>query len=243
MLDYTKLLDVHSLRDRDKDRLRHDFIDQFEEALKPLNADVEFIPTVAESVFYGMMSPRLHYHTPAHILNMFAFARNNSITLSPIEQVAILFHDAIYRPGSKKNEEMSINMMKCLLHNINVDVKDLDIAAEIIDATAHHLDIAVSPNALLVMDLDMAGFSASPGEFNANSALIEKEFYRGYGNDICTLEQFLNGRLKFLTALQNGKNIYRTALFSNKFEKRAQINLKNAILEVTNRIENENVGR
>ncbi len=245
MLDYTKLINVHSLKDKEVSNLKQDFINQFDETLTSLNCDEEFIPTIASTVFSSMMSTRLYYHTPAHILNMFSFAKENTITLTPIEELAILFHDAIYRPGSKMNEDSSVLLMESLLLNTNnVDEKNISAASSIIRSTGWHLqDDAISDSAKLVMDLDMAGFANSPGEFASNSELVEKEFHRGYGNDVYTLEQFLNGRLKFLNALTARKSIYRTPFFLKKFEKRAQTNLKNAISEVTRRIESENVGR
>ncbi len=245
MLDYKKLINVHSLRDKEVSNLKQDFINQFDETLTSLNCDEEFIPTIASTVFSSMMSTRLYYHTPAHILNIFSFARENSITLTPIEELAILFHDAVYRPGSKMNEDNSVLLMESLLLNTNnIDEKDIRLSSTLIKSTGWHLqDDAIPDSSKLVMDLDMAGFANSPGEFASDSELVEKEFHRGYGSDVYSLEQFLNGRLKFLNALAARKTIYRTPFFLKKFEKRAQTNLRNAILEVTRRLESENVGR
>lgn len=237
MLDYKNLLDVHSLKDKEVGKLRLDFLNQFEETLKALNCDSEFIPTIASTTFDSMMSTRLHYHTPAHIMNIFTFAKDNGITLQPVEELAILFHDAVYRPGFKENEAMSTLFMRSLLSGTNIEEKDIQLATDLIIATACHLSDVILTDAYLITDLDMAGFANAPGEFASNSELVEKEFYRGYGNDVCTLEQFLNGRLKFLTKLKERKSIFRTPLFLKKLEKRAQINLSNAIMEVNRRIE------
>ncbi len=245
MLDYKKLLDVHALKDKELVKLKQDFINQFDETLKSVNCDPEFIPSIASATFESMMSTRLHYHTPAHILNIFTFAKDNGITLKPYEELAILFHDAVYRPGSEKNksEDLSNAFMKSLLGETGIAEEIITDVYYTIGATAYHLADEPSEGMYepfkLVMDLDMSGFSASPGEFASNSALVEKEFHRGYGNDICTLEQFLNGRFKFLVNLQNRKSIFRTPLFLKKFEKRSQTNLANAITEVRRRIEVE----
>jgi predicted metal-dependent HD superfamily phosphohydrolase len=171
-------------------------------------------------------------------MSIFEFAKENDIKLTSVEELSILFHDAIYRPGSKFSESLSVKFMESLLDETGVKYDDINNTSKIILATARHLTDNDEEHKL-VMDLDMSGFSAPPGEFTFQGEMIEKEFHNGHRSDLYTMEQFLNGRLKFLTKLQERKSIYRTPMFLKKFEKRAQTNLANAISEVKRRIESE----
>jgi predicted metal-dependent HD superfamily phosphohydrolase len=241
MQNYQKFFNIHTAGEDDLHILKKDFHKLLEDTLLDIDCDQEYIPSIVNSLYSSMINFRVYYHTPVHVMSIFSFAKEHHIELSRSEKLAIFFHDAIYRPGSKNNERYSIDFMKSLLNETRTNNDVINIASHIIHYTALHLEELISSPGVenLVMDLDMSGFSATPGVFTFQSLMIEKEFHRGYGSDLFTLEQFLKGRKKFLTALKNKKTIYRTEFFLDKFEKRAQINLSNAIIEVDRRIESE----
>lgn len=231
---FNKFVNIHTLSLKEIEHLENSFLEKVKEVLLPLECDLRYINSIGMSLFKSMSSGLVFYHTPVHIMSIFDFAVENNISLSPTQELSILFHDAIYRPRSKINESLSVKFMESLLQETGVPEKEIITAGHIIDATSRHLQDDEEEHKL-VMDLDMSGFVSTPGQFTFQSEMIEKEFYNG-NNDLYTLEQFLTGRLGFLTKLQQKKSIYRTPMFLKKFEKRAQLNLSNAINEVKRRI-------
>ncbi len=244
MQDYQNFFNIHTAPEEDLHILKKDFHKLLEDTLLEVDCDQEYVTSIVNSLYSSMVNFRVYYHTPVHVMSLFSFAKEHRIELNRSEKLAIFFHDAIYRPGSKNNEDLSIAFMESLLTETGADANVIKDARYIIWSTSKHLVDDNGPVELygpfkLVMDLDMSGFSATPGVFTFQSLMIEKEFHRGYGSDIFTKEQFLKGRQKFLKALKNKKSIYRTERFLDQFEKRAQINLSNAIIEVDRRVESE----
>jgi len=240
MNSYSTFFNFHTASGVQLNSLKYDFTTKAYGTLQSLGCKHEFIDSIANTLYNSMTHKLVFYHTPVHIMSLFSFAKENNNKLTPIEELSILFHDSIYRPGSKINEAISANFLHCLLEDTGVEENDIRTAQRIIVATASHLRenneiLPLLEEAQLVMDLDMSGFSAAPGIYNFQGQMIEKEFYPYPYN----LKQFLEGRLKFLNALKSKKSIYRTQAFIEKFEKRAQLNLSNSIKEVERRIEVE----
>ena len=104
-------------------------------------------------------------------------------------------------------------------------------SANAIQATAMHLEQDWDPDFNKIMDLDMAGFSSDKQYYDIQNNCIKKEFcqpdLKNYKGN--SLNDFNKGRLSFLNSLKNKKSIYRTELFLNNFEQKAQENLINSI--------------
>jgi predicted metal-dependent HD superfamily phosphohydrolase len=197
--------------------------------------------SVSHTLFASMVHDKVHYHTPVHVLYLLAFAQENKVELQNWEKLAIFFHDAIYRPGAKinNNEHSSASLLEVLLNDTGVEREDILDACSAIHQTANHLSDDIKEKYWNVMDLDLSGFAANPSPFNLQNQLIEKEFRqankKNYGY---TLEQFLTGRIEFLTNLKKRKSLYHTELFKTtlRMEEKAQINLDNQIKETERRI-------
>lgn len=218
-------------------QIRKDFFFNFRLLMESLHCETYYVNSICTSLFNAMLSEKVYYHTPVHIMSIFDFAEAKMVDVSYSQQLAIFFHDAIYRPGSKFNEENSIKFMKALLAGCGVNGYVIEEAVKYIEATALHLsDNVFDDNIQLVMDLDMSGFSSTT--FDTQNAMIELEFcqpnleHYGY-----TVEQFLKGRMDFLQKLNSKKNIYRTEfMVVNKYETLARNNLTRAISNMQERL-------
>lgn len=117
------------------------------------------------------------------------------------EELAILFHDIVYIPGSQLNEAQSIDMMD---HTLNqypqlrdaFSGADIDKAADIIMDTKYP-HVPKSEFSRYVVDMDMLGFSSFYSTFLTTNNKIEREF-KGVKN-------FKTGRKGFLTTLLDGR--------------------------------------
>ena len=239
---FDKFINIHTATSAEKSQLKHHFLSQLNEVLLALKVDDNYTTSIGECLYASMITPWVTYHTPIHTMNMFTFTNEHKIELSNEELLAIFFHDAIYRPGSKVNEANSSLFMESLLVDTGISTNSLTLASNIIKDTAYHISGEIQKESELVMDIDVSGFAATPGQFAFQSKLIEYEFQRSpHRSDeiVYSLEQFLTGRLAFLEKLKSKKSLYRTPFFMSKFEKKAQLNISNAISEVKTRIENE----
>jgi predicted metal-dependent HD superfamily phosphohydrolase len=238
-IDYSPFFNIH---DCVNSVPLHDFTTNLTDLLRDMGCDPYYADSISLSLYHSMFHDKVYYHTPIHILYMLYFAQENKIELQNYEKLAIFFHDAIYRPGSKMNENSSIAFMEALLKETGISGNVMINAGFIIDATSAHLreDSGVDQKAWLVMDLDLAGFAAAPKPYNLQNKMIEMEFcqpkIKNYG---CSLEVFLQGRMAFLKALKQRTSIYRTELFKTtlNMEVKAQANLDNQINETQRRIE------
>jgi predicted metal-dependent HD superfamily phosphohydrolase len=236
LLNYTNFFNFHECSKEDLIKTSYDFNTNMAVLLNEIGCNPYFIRSIYNTVFSSMTSDKVYYHTPVHILSMLTFADLNNIKLQPWEKLAIFFHDVIYKPGSKNNEINSIQFMMALLDGTGISESIKMQSASAIQATAMHLEQEWEPEFNTLMDLDMSGFSANKDSYNIQNDCIKKEFCQPDLNryDGVTLENFNKGRISFLTNLKNKKSIYRTDLFLNKFEQKAQENCINSIKELTN---------
>jgi hypothetical protein len=97
------------------------------------------------------------YHDVGHLDELIALAHEHAPDLDEAEQLALLFHDAVYVPGAPRgdNERLSGLLMRATVRTLGLKDLELDRAARIIDATTH----AAPPpaEAARVCDLDFGG--------------------------------------------------------------------------------------
>lgn len=180
---------------------------------------------IAHCLFARMNDFRLHYHTPIHILSIFDFAREHKISLQHHETLAIWFHDAIYEPTNKNNEERSTDFMIALVSEY-IPYEKYSAAANIIEDTARHLEPLQYNSSDLVLDLDISNFACDCVEHLTANEAIRREF-----SQYSDLE-FLKGRLDFLQKFLAKGFIYRTPIFKEKFETKAITNIQEDIEEI-----------
>jgi len=120
-----------------------------------------------------------HYHNANHINNLLNKVIVYKDRLSNKEflqlQVAILFHDVIYDPRSKKNEEESSKLfLKTSKHLEALDSNDIHIIDDLILSTKNH-----EPKNLLekiICKLDLSSFSEPFSQILIDEKKIRKEY-------------------------------------------------------------------
>lgn len=114
----------------------------------------------------------------------------------PAVELAIWFHDAIYEVGSRRNEDQSKHLAEAFLNTADVTYTGLrEEVLAAIDATKHDGRAEATREAMLMVDLDLAGFADPWPEFEASNRRIREEFAR-YSD-----EEYRWGRIKFLSGL------------------------------------------
>ena len=168
--------------------------------------------------------PHRFYHTMDHI--NFMLDSGNKL-LSREQYMAVLFHDIVYDPKRKDNEEQSASLMYKMLDDGYHTMKensgeDVDTIAHIILDTRTHK--ATRPESELVLDLDLLGLASEYGVFKTNSINIRKEY-----SHLSDAEWNI-GRRYFFTELLK-KPIFVTKTFSI-YEKDARQNIQRELREL-----------
>lgn len=168
---------------------------------------------------------RRTYHNLDHITHCLKeFAAVKHLCEHPDEvEMAIWFHDAIYDPKAKDNEEKSAEFARQILEEMKALQNIADVAPYLILATKH-IEPPKNIDAQVLADIDLSSLGALPEEFDGNSENIRKE----YG---LSEEQWKIGRAEFLKRFLAKPSIYLTEHFRQKYENRARDNLQRAINE------------
>ena len=165
-----------------------------------------------------------HYHTDQHIKAMLAhFDSVSHLVEYPAElELAIWFHDAIYKPMSKTNELDSARWARDFLSAQNFDVAGKEHVFNLIMATEHNGHVYSNDEKLMV-DIDLSILGTPEHTFEIYEKNVREE-YRW-------VPWFLyrKKRKEVLRSFLESPSIYQTKIFKEKFEAIARINICRSI--------------
>lgn len=167
------------------------------------------------------------YHTMDHIEVMLDGYNKYFGDVSEAEYLAILYHDIVYLPFAKWNEENSVGLLnahhKVYFHKLKPEV--LQAASEIILATKHDSS-PVSFAAERVVDLDLMILGCSGDVYRKYVANTRKE-YAMYSDT-----EWKVGRTKVLQGFLAQERIFITDIMRNHFEHQARVNIQKELEEL-----------
>ena len=152
-------------------------------------------PNDIRALSHRWNEPHRQYHSIKHLIDVLKNVESNSMFeyLNVYEKHALLlaafFHDAIYDPVLKNNEDASIQLFKSFF--INDDPRMINTVSSIIDCTKYRKRPYENLYQIL-WDADNKGFLQGYTILLNNEHLIRKE-YSHLSN-----EQYKKGRLEFL---------------------------------------------
>ena len=184
------------------------------------------------------------YHNIKHIRDMIEIAADFDLPISRTQKLAILFHDIIYMPFAKNNEEQSVKKMKSFFTLEDLSCYEREIiakASEIIMDTKTH--IATIEESKTVIDLDLVSLGYTLEVFNITSELIYIENWKvANANKITKAnfdEIFYKETIEFAKIMLNrGREIYYNEIFNKRFNEQAHNNLEHMIDDCTNKLKN-----
>ena len=177
-----------------------------------------------DALTHAYSEPHRHYHTAAHIDHCLALLDEfRPLATRPAEvELAIWFHDAVYRPLSRDNEEQSAVWADTFLENNNVVPDVRQRVTALIRATVHD----ASPNdddAALLVDIDLSILGADEQTYRQYEDAVRRE-YRWVPGPV-----FRRGRRRILQSFLERDRIYSVEPLAQRFESRARDNLGDAI--------------
>ncbi|HBK47340.1 MAG TPA: hypothetical protein DDZ67_13090 [Xanthomonadaceae bacterium] len=188
-------------------------------------------PAQQQELEAAYRSPPRAYHHFGHVqalLRHFEDVARGPGWERPAETwLAILFHDAIYRPGRGDNEQRSAALAAETIPrwwpNAGLDV---DRVEQLILLTARHGQLQaeqVDRDAALFLDCDMAILGAPAEAFDAYDRGIAEE-YRGHVPGFL----FRINRRRFLQGVLAQRRIFLSDFFHDRYDAPARANLRRA---------------
>lgn len=171
--------------------------------------------------------PHRFYHNLAHIQSCLSEldSARQLIQQPDLVEFAIWYHDAIYEPLAKDNEEKSAQLAYDACLTAQIPEEFAKGARELILATKHNA-IPEGLDARILTDIDLSILGKAPQEFDEYERNIQKEYSQ------VPEEKFREGRstiLQIFLYRAENSTLYSTDFFKNIYEAQARKNLQRSI--------------
>lgn len=173
-----------------------------------------------------------HYHNLDHIddclnkLGLYcACAEPGAVSASEINaiELALWFHDAVYRPLCHDNEQRSAIMATEFLLANRAQIGLVESVEKLILATASHSSHQDCDIVQIMLDIDLSILGAAPAGFAKYEAGIRQEYH------LVPLPIYQKKRRLVLQSFLDMPQIYRSFVFHERFEQQARVNLAAAL--------------
>ena len=180
--------------------------------------------------------PHRTYHNWHHIEALLRWMDSGEFSLHDQDAVrwAILFHDAIYDPMSKENEERSAQLAEVELAS-SIDAEKIALVVAMIRATAVHkivpgLEPAAEADLAHFLDMDLSILGAESTVFDLYEQNIRAE-YAQFPDDL-----FWPGRMAVLKRFLDRDRLYFSDWGFKRFEAKARSNLHRSIEAIAQKL-------
>lgn len=164
------------------------------------------------------------YHTARHIDDCLdKLDASRAIARQPAEvELALWFHDAVYKPYRHDNEARSAAWARAFLRRAGAEEDRLCRVGDMILATAAH-DTDAGADVSLMMDIDLSVLGADPADFQAFERGVRYEYRR------VPLFLYRRKRIELLAGFLARPRLYRTNCYYDRYESQARHNLGDAL--------------
>lgn len=199
--------------------MRRRFIKLWKRLGKLENSEIEY-----NKILTRYLEPQRFYHRIKHINNClreFDSAKHLAEERDLVE-VGIWYHDAIYDPQAKDNEEKSAQLAYNICLTAKLPEESSKKVKELILSTKHNV-IPEGIDGKILLDIDLSIFGKSQKKFDGYESNIWKEY------SWVPEDKFREGRSAILQMFLDKNSIYLTDFFKDKYEAQARINLERSI--------------
>ncbi len=168
--------------------------------------------------------PSRAYHDAGHLRACLALLDAHAAEARSADEIelAIWFHDAIYRTRRSDNEEQSAEWARTAILEAGLGPELADRVAALVLATQHAATPA-DPDARLLVDIDLAILGSPPEEFDRYDEAVRRE-YRWVPAFL-----YRRKRLEVLESFLARDSIFLTEAFRARYESPARRNLRRAV--------------
>jgi predicted metal-dependent HD superfamily phosphohydrolase len=171
--------------------------------------------------------PHRRYHTVQHLDECFARLDETAALAEHLHEIelALWFHDAVYDTHRFDNEAQSAAQARQAATAAGLSVDTVARVEALILATRHDA-AAATPDATLLVDVDLAILGAPDARFDEYERQVREE-YAWVPEDV-----FRRERRKILERFLQRPRLYGTALFHERFDAAARVNLARSIAQL-----------
>jgi len=177
-----------------------------------------------EKLITSYSEKQRHYHSLKHLEHvLLSFDESKHLAERPHDvELALWFHDAIYKIFSKDNEQASADWAKEFLQKQNAGNELIDNVDHHIMATLHNAECVDNDSALTV-DIDLA--------ILGTPTTVYEKFEQNVRQEYRLIPSFIYNKKRkaILQSFLDRKNIYHHEYFRDKYESQARKNLQVAI--------------
>ena len=187
----------------------------------PLLPDDARREAVFQELAAAYNAPARHYHTLRHIENLLDRLGPLPLHDAVVVQLAVWFHDVVYKPLRSDNEAQSAARALAFLRETNLEPARHQRVAFLIARTADHTQTqpADDPDLLRFLDADLSILGASEAEYQAYAQQVRQE-YRQVPDLL-----YQPGRRKILTKMLAAPVLFRTPAMHAELDATARRNL------------------
>lgn len=133
---------------------------------------------ILSAILDAHSGPSRHYHNLQHLREVSDYlGLCQSQLLHPHElSLAILFHDFVYNPALKNNEEQSALVAVQALRQLNIPEEVINRVDSLIRATKTHQPVPGNPDSTYFLDADLAILGSEPARYAQYAADIRREY-------------------------------------------------------------------
>jgi predicted metal-dependent HD superfamily phosphohydrolase len=181
-------------------------------------------PDVLASLLARWAEPHRKYHTLQHLRECLdLFERDRGLAEHPGEvAIALWFHDAVYDTSRHDNEAASADWAARVLRDAGAEAAVADRVHALIMATRHS-EVPATPDAKLLVDIDLAILGAEPARF----AEYERQIRDEYG--FVPEAVFRRKRAEILRGFLERAVLFATPAHASRLDGAARANLARAL--------------
>lgn len=178
-------------------------------------------PALLGELLAAWDSPGRVYHGTPHLLDGLRRLDPLRSTMARPNEVELgwWFHDALLAPGASDNEARSAAWAAQALHDAGAPTEAIVRIEAMILATRHRAE-PPSPDAAVLVDVDLAVLAGDPADYDAYAEGVRAEY--GFLSDA----MWAAGRGAFLEELLGKPRIFHTDTFRDALEATARANLR-----------------
>jgi predicted metal-dependent HD superfamily phosphohydrolase len=141
--------------------------------------------------------------------------------------LAAWFHDAVYQPERRDNEERSAYVAYDALEQVGASPELIAEVVRLVKLTASHEADAADTAGAVLCDADLAILASAPERYATYAAAIRQEYIH------VPEDEYRVGRAALLERFAERPQIYRTPYAVEHWEARARENLRAEITQMT----------
>lgn len=184
---------------------------------------------VYKDLFARHSEPQRRYHGLSHLtalLDLLAMHASH-LAAGSAPRLALWWHDAIYDPTAKDNEEQSADLARNHLALLSAPTDLIDEVAAIILMTKNHWEGGSAGDGDYFLDADIAILGAPPAIYDAYTTGVRQEY--AWAPE----PAFRVGRAAFLTKALTWPRLFRTDVFEAGYATQARANMQRELADIS----------